>query len=101
MLYIPSGHTTKHIPLVSHHRAFGLGQPAIGTLPFKDPLMDLSTPAACMPTRRSLLSLAIRLEKAITASSQLLKTPCTQCATYPHTRDTQLEWAARPVLSII
>ena len=35
MLYIPGGHTTKHIPLVSHHRAFGLGWPVTGTLPLK------------------------------------------------------------------
>jgi len=85
MLYIPGGHTTKHIPLVSRCRAFGLGWPITGTLPFKDPLMDLSTPVAHTPTRRSLLSPATQPEKAITASSQLLKTPCAQSATYPHT----------------
>jgi len=100
-LYIPGGHTTKHIPLVSRRRAFSLGRPITGTLPFKDPLMDLSTPAARTPTRRSLLSPATRLEKAITASSQLLKTPCTQSAMYPHARDTRLEWAVRPIPSII
>jgi len=97
-------------PWWSHHQAHTPSLPSQGFWPrlacyrhptIKDPLMDLSTPVVCTPTRNSLLSPATWLEKAITASSQLLKTPCAQSATYPHTWDTWLEWAIRPIPSII